>query len=840
MSTEQQPLDPHLVEQTKQQIRSLVAEIAKLAKADVAPEEFYGEFLNRVVSALAAVGGAVWTAGEDRRLALQYQINYQKAGLRESEQAAQQHARLLYKAMQTSDGLLVPPHSGAGEDDDQAANPSDFLLILGPLKTDLETVGVVEVFQRAESGPKTQRGYQRFLMQMCELATDFLKSHQLRHFSDRQVLWTQLEDFTRAVHASLDPRETAYTIANEGRRLIECDRLSVAIRRGNRCRIEAISGQDLFDKRSNVVRMLGNLATAVVRTEEPIWYTGDTTNMAPQVENAVQEYVDEAHSKTVAVLPLLPPPRDEEDDPAKREKPEPPVGALIVEQIEDSRVLPTLVQRVEVVSRHAGPALVNAIEHNSLFLMPVWRTLGKMKWLVRAQTLPKTVSVTVALIAVILFLALWPAEFRLHSTGSLEPVIRRDVFARSQGVVDQLLTDHGDVVRADEALAELRNTDLQVAMTDVTGQMSATRERILSIQRTLVDANNLAVEERTRLTGELAELRQKLDSLKAQLNLYQEKKDELTVRSPINGLVVTWDLKRRLIHRPVERGQILMRVADPRGPWQLELNMPEDRMGHIMAAQRERHDELRERLRRVMAEQSPDFSGDELDAQVAAVEDERLTSRLRELLGEEKIGPLHEGVRELLEMHGPPADTADVGDDLATGPALRDSEDSEPTMSPRPPGEGQGEGGTAGQGAKFPAELRRRLEEVLDADDYRAAHSALEQALGAAKEPWRRDAIRELLDDGLDSRLPVTFILATDPSTEHEGRVEEIHLSAEVRGEEGNTVLVKVAIHKEDLPHLRPGASVNAKVHCGTRSIGYTWFHDLLKFVESRILFRYF
>ncbi len=87
---------------------------------------------------------------------------------------------------------------------------------------------MVEVLQRSDTGPDAQRGYLRFLLQMCELAGDFLKSHQLRHFSDRQVLWSRLEDFTRAVHASLEPIETAYTIANEGRRLIECDRVSVA------------------------------------------------------------------------------------------------------------------------------------------------------------------------------------------------------------------------------------------------------------------------------------------------------------------------------------------------------------------------------------------------------------------------------------------------------------------------------------------------------------------------------------------------------------------------------------------------------------------------------------
>jgi len=836
MSTEQQPLDPTLVEQTKQQIRSLVAEIAQLAKADVAPEEFYGEFLNRIVSALAAVGGAVWTVGDDRRLALQYQINYQQSGLRENEQSAQQHARLLYKAMSTTEGLLVPPHSGAGDEAEGAANPSDHLLVLGPLRTDLESVGVVEVFQRPESSPQTQRGYLRFLLQMCELAADFLKSHQLRHFSDRQMLWTQLEDFTRRVHASLDPRETAYTIANEGRRLIECDRLSVAIRQGNRCRVEAISGQDLFDKRSNVVRMLGDLATAVVRTEEPIWYTGDTSNMAPQVEEAVQQYVDEAHSKTVAVLPLMRPPVEEEDDPRKRERPEPPVGALIVEQIEDSRVLPTLIQRVEVVSRHSGPALANALEHNSLFLMPVWRTLGKMKWLVRARTLPKTISVTAAIVALILFLALWPADFELHSRGSLEPAIRRDVFARSQGVVDELSADHGDIVTAGAPLAQLRNTDLQVAVTDVTGQMSTARERILSIQRTLVDADNLGIEERTRLTGELAELNQKLESLKAQLALYEEKRDELAVRAPIDGVVVTWDLRRRLIHRPVERGQVLMRVADPRGPWQLELDVPEDRMGHIVRAQRERLEQLRRRLGEVLREQSPETDASTIERQVEEVANEDLSQRLRELLGAELIDPLHEGVRDLAGLPSAAAAEEDQSEN-GTGetPVAPDSRTAE---TPVAPDSGTGETPVAVEG--LTSEQQQQLANILQINDYLQARAELESLRGTVESAAVRQRIDELLDDGLDARLPVTFILATDPETEHVGRVQEIHLSAEVQGEEGNVVMVKVDVDKEDLPHLRPGASVTAKIYCGRRSIGYTWFHDLLAFIHSRILFRYF
>jgi len=689
MSTEQS-LDPQLIEETKQQIRGLVNEIARLSKSELAPEEFHQEFLPRIVSALAAVGGAIWTTEEHGRLALAYQMNLQQTKLRENEEDQIRHGRLLHKVLSTGEGILVPPHSGAGEDD-QVANPTDFLLVLGPLKTDLEVVGVVEVFQRPEAPATTQKGYLRFLLQMCDLASEYFKSRKLRHYSDRQVLWTQLEEFTRVVHASLEPRETAYTIANEGRRLIECDRVSVAIRRGRKCRIEAVSGQDLFDKRSNTVRLLGQLATAVVAGGEPVWYTGDTADMAPQVEDAVQEYVDESHSKTVAVLPLTrprPADEDEEVDADKREPPEPPIGALIVEQIEDSRVPAKMLQRVDVVSHHSSIALANALEHNNLFLMPLWRALGKARWVLKARTLPKTVAVVGAIVAVLLCLVLFPYGFKLQGKGTLEPVDRCDVFAGIDGVVTDVTVKHGDRVDKKQLLARLRNTDLEVAVTDVVGQRTITQEQISSLERQVLAERMRSDDERkqvaSQVLAQVLELKKKLFSLDGQLLLLRKKQEDLEVLSPGDGQVVTWDVRNLLIHRPVQRGQVLMRVADPKGPWQLELNMPENRMGHIVRAQ---------------------------------------------------------------------------------------------------------------------------------------------------NQIKQQDKSRD---------LRVEFILATDPATTFEGTVKEIHLSAEVRGEEGNTVLIKVAVDKEKLPQpLRPGAQVTAKIDCGTRPIGYVWFHDAIAWFRSRILFRF-
>ncbi|MDO4550608.1 MAG: HlyD family secretion protein [Planctomycetia bacterium] len=628
MSSEQQ-FDPNLIEQTKHQIRTLVNEITQLAKSDIPAEEFYSQFLERVVAAIAATGGVIWTFSEGSGLSLQTQINLRETGLGNDKEKMQEHSRLLYRALKHTEGLLVPPHSSTQEEDGVAGNPTGNLLILAPLLTDIELVGLVEIFQRPDTPVNTQRGYLRFLLQMCEQAVEFIKNSQLRHFSDRQMLWSQLEEFTRTIHESLDPKATAYTIANEGRRLIECDRVSVAIRYGSRCRVVAVSGQDLFDKRSNTIRLLNKLSTAVVAVEEPMWYTGDTSNFAPQVEKAVDAYVDESHSKAVAVIPLIPPLREEdrEDIKKRQDMKRAPLGALIVEQIENSAVQTKLRQRVDVVAKHSCAAMANALEHNNLFLMPLWRAIGRWSWLVKARTLPKTITISILVLALFISLFIVPYKYEVNSDGHLIPEERQEVYANIDGDVIDVLVHHGDVVKGpiykeniklDEKgnpvglisqqshaaqrrlfdpdqyilkkgtpLVRLRNLDVSTQIVKLTGDINSTLTERKAVEGLLLMERGLSRQDAIRQAGRLNELDRMLEAYKKEAYLWRVKERNLNVCSPCDGVVVTFDVRENLINRPVQRGQVLMEIANPEGEWIVELYMPERRIGAIRLAQME-------------------------------------------------------------------------------------------------------------------------------------------------------------------------------------------------------------------------------------------------------------
>jgi hypothetical protein len=138
----------------------------------------------------------------------------------------------------------------------------------------------------------------------------------------------------------------------------------------------------------------------------------------------------------------------------------------------------------------------------------------------------------------------------------------------------------------------LRNTDLEVQLEKVVGELQATHEQLLSVSYALTGRSGLSDEEKIRLSGQQAELTKQKESLEKQRELLEKKRKRLVIHSPISGRVMlSWDVERSLKNRTVEVGQTLMSVADPKGDWELELFMPERRMGHVDRARQERKTE---------------------------------------------------------------------------------------------------------------------------------------------------------------------------------------------------------------------------------------------------------
>lgn len=576
------------VESTKRQIRTLINEIAELSGSDCAPNEFYPAVLQRIVSALAAPGGAIWLleAGSLRR---SYQIQSQPEELGQNDENAKRHSRLLTQVMQQAKPELIIPSAVFG-DKEQFGNPTPFLLVLAPLLAAAKPIGIIEVYQRPDSQIEAQRGYLRFIEHISKLISDWLKGHAFQQVTNREQLWQQADEFARLVHNSLDLRDTAFTIANEGRRLIQCDRVGVAIVKRNKAKLIAISGQDTIESRSNEVHAMGKLVTRVVRSKEPLWYDGATEELPPQIEEAVEDYVDLSHGRTVTVLPILEPERTIEGDVMadrdaidQKKRSRKIIGALIVDQIETQLSRNDLEGRVDLVYEHACRAMSNSIQHSSIFLMPVWKVLDRATWFFRGSALPKTMAILSAIALAIAAACLIKIDFDMEAKGSLKPTVERNVYALVDGEIDKVLIDQGVEVKAGQPLVQLKNPQIEAKYKELSGELESTIQHQRSFTHDYQSGQGTEADRRQRV-NEIEADNQKIASLRSQLAILEEQRSRLVCLSPINGIVTTWDVEKTLRSRPVTTGQILMNVASFSDGWELEAKMPEKRMKHIDAA----------------------------------------------------------------------------------------------------------------------------------------------------------------------------------------------------------------------------------------------------------------
>lgn len=691
-------VDERAVEEARRQILAIVDQIRALAQGDVKEVEFFSALLAKSIEAMGAVGGIVWLVRDQGRVESVTGQGVEHTGIAQDQDAQAAHGKLVGALMGNPTGLIVPPRAGLTNADGSAAasNPTDLLVVAAPIDRDGTRAGLIEIFHQ-RNAPEVERGYLKFLQEVTQPARTFLDRQQLVTLDSQQTALVQVDRFSRAVHETLDPVATAFVLANEARRIIGCDRVSVLVKRGRKLRLEAVSGQESIERRASAVQAVEALVRVVAKAGDPLWHPDPATELPPQIEEELEVYVDESHATALAIIPLERPKPTPvvqtggvdavavaKAEAAPKVAPE-PIGAIVAEWFSSSTFEGGKRARVELVAEHGRVALANALAHTSLPLYPLLNLLGKSKALTTARNLPKTILALLAATAAILALVLVPADLRLEGKGTLEPVHHRDVFAGIDGVVESIApgVEHAADVKEGQLLASLRNIELDVALTDVLGRKAASEEQLVSTRRAILEDNKISADEKTRMAGRAAQLQREIESLEAQRKLYETKKLDLAVRSPIDGVIVTWQVRDRLMLRPVEKGQVLLNVADKTGPWELEIHLPDDRLGHVNRAYAE-----------------------------------------------------------------------------------------------------------------------------------------------------TRAAGRE---------LEVDYILATDPGTRHIGTVKEIHEQAEVRGEQGNTVLLRITIDpsRHEKEELGAGASVTARINCGKRPLGYVIFHDLVAFIQQHILFRF-
>ncbi|QDU98986.1 HlyD family secretion protein [Lignipirellula cremea] len=572
-------------------LRKIVGEVGQLCRQPLPDEQFYPQYLQRLVKALTAAAGAVWLPDGNGDWQCRWRLDTDPARRKADANRLQRHLPCARKAAASEEALSFTDRNPAGAKEDDAV----FVIAL---RREQEPIAVVEVVLPVPAVQAGRKQALAFLKMMAGLAsargpakpnvprvaaatvprvtTAAVPRAEPGPASLPQGIarpLQQLSAFACAVRQSLDLETTGFLVANEMRSMLGCDRVSIAIANQDACSLVAISGQDAIDRRADNVRQLEALARMGLQSREAVWcdrQSADLTKKLAALGMPRHPAGVDSPWTHLGILPL----RESPDDPA--------IGVAILEQISTEVSLSDLQRRVELAAPHAAQAIARARDHDEIFLRKLWQAIGRTKRLCATRGKRLLVWLAAILLAA-LFVGLFPIAFHVHGRGVLEPTRQRDVFADVDGVVTEVYVNHGDQVQPGDALVKLHNSNLELQLADVLGRRRAIQEHLAAIHRQRHE-EQLERETTDRLTGQLLQLQEQLRGLDQQHALLLEKQNRLIVRSPIAGQVATWNLDRRLMLRPVAAGQILLSVADEAGPWQLEVYLPEADVGHLQTA----------------------------------------------------------------------------------------------------------------------------------------------------------------------------------------------------------------------------------------------------------------
>ncbi len=667
----------------EEEFRQQLESVQTLANSNVAPNVFYETLLAAATTGTQSLGAVAWDCDSQN---FKEFCHHKPEGSPpiQLDCSPEQHNSLLQSVVKTAEAQIAVPQKSDGSNSTDSA-----VLAVAPVSNGKPVTTIVEVFLRNGLQRDQYKNSLNRISELCQIASVYENKfgHQSRESAPSSQTQNtnveetpssplQLHQFANNVYSSLDFRETIMRIANAGRSTLSCDRVSVVKFSRNKSKVVAVNGHPKVNRRANVIQKLERLSNVILPTKEEFVHPQEDSNLPSQIETPLHDYLSVANTRGLIITPIFDrrPPEETDDNKAQKEPDPVVIGALVVENFTDNLNTPQFRERYNVISQHASNAYRNSHQHKQLFLFPLWDALGRSKIVTTARNLPITLSVLAGILILVAILALWPAEFKIVSDGKLIPTVRQFVFANVDGQAVEVKVDHDSEVAQGESILVLKSNPLELQLEELYGRKKVSSAELDGVKNELLERSNPNSDQ---LEIRQVTLETVLESIDGQLAILEKEKEKLNVKSPLDGNVITWNVKESLENRPIKRGEILMEIADLNSDWRIELDMPDRRIGHIASAQKE--------------------------------------------LGED---------------------------------------------------------------------------------------------------------------------LKVEFIVASDPSKTLYGKIVSIGKATEIHPELGQTIRVNVEINKEDLKVLQTKTGVTAKVHCGKKSLGYVLFHDILEFVQSKMLFR--
>lgn len=326
----------------------------------------------------------------------------------------------------------------------------------------------------------------------------------------------------------------------------DCTLVAVGwVRRQHACRMLAVSRSRKLDGKSELVNQLEAVMAEALRHDEPVSWPLAEGVQPPLVPAVAHRQLAERSSSSPILSVVL---RDAEQSPIA-------VLTLCGGHVDRSWT----VTQLRAASQPLAGCLALVRQAQPGPIRRSWRRCSPRgrQWIAFAVVMAT-------------LLLLLPVTHRVGCDVTLEPVTRRYVVAPFEGRLERSFVEPGDLIQRGQRLVRLDGREIEL-------QQGALRAKYDQVAK----RRDAAMAKGDGVTVQLARL--ELRSIELELELLQRRLAELDVRSPVDGVVISGDLKR-VEGAPLTMGQSLYEVA-PLDEMIVELAIPEEDVAYVRPRQ---------------------------------------------------------------------------------------------------------------------------------------------------------------------------------------------------------------------------------------------------------------
>ncbi len=338
---------------------------------------------------------------------------------------------------------------------------------------------------------------------------------------------------------------------------LACERVAIAERHRDRCRLIAISHSADFDRRLSEMRSI-EAAAEEAAEQQAVICCPDLAG-GPVLVRRAHEELARVSGNAILTVPVV----------SGTEI----VAVIVVEFAGPGLIEPAVVDLVDGLAAALAPALRHRREADRPILGRVGSAVAQG---VRTVVGPRFLAAKLVVLLVVALLAatmLIYREYQVVADGRLEGETLRALTAPLDGYVVSQFHRAGQQVKAGDVLAGLDDRELQIELM----RQEATRDqRQVELDKAVADGNRSQV----NISG--AQVRE----VDAQIALLQDKIKRAAIVAPFDGIVISGDLSQS-VGAPVKRGDQLFQIAPLTG-YRVVLHVPEDAIDDTRVGQRGR------------------------------------------------------------------------------------------------------------------------------------------------------------------------------------------------------------------------------------------------------------